>query len=274
MSSAGIKIIYSAPKLKVHAKISLVKLKAHNTPRALALLSTSNFNENTAKIYTDHSLLTASPAITTELATLFDYLSSKSFGKQYPPLAFEHLLVAKFNLLSAFIQHIDREIAHAQKGETARITIKLNNLEEETLIQKLYEASQAGVEIHLIVRSICRIRPGIPGLSENIRVIRIVDRYLEHGRIFIFHQGGNEAIFLGSSDWMDRNIYRRIEVCFPLYDTQLKKQIKHLIDLQLADNLAAVQLNEDAQCVSIPTGNIRSQEKIAAIVHNTFTDLT
>ncbi|MEH6308012.1 polyphosphate kinase 1 [Olivibacter sp. CPCC 100613] len=270
MENAGIKIVYSDPKLKVHAKISLIKLNSGIQPKAFALLSTGNFNENTARTYTDHSLLTTSSAITTELDLLFTYLSSPSFGKEYPALTFQHLLVAKFNLLATFLHHINNEIDRALKGQEAAITIKLNNLEEEKLIHKLYEASQAGVKIRLIVRSICRIRPGIPGLSENIQVTRIVDRYLEHGRIFIFHNGGQEQIFLGSSDWMDRNIYRRIEVCFPIYNEELKQEIIQILALQLQDNTAAVQLDKDAQNIRITGGTRSSQEEIQKLVNTSF----
>lgn len=273
MENAGIRIIYSDQKLKVHAKISLVKLRANAPVNAVALLSTGNFNENTAKTYTDHSLFTSSSFITGELDLLFTYLSSTSFGKEYPALPFQHLLVAKFNLLPTFLHHINNEINRALNGEEAAIIIKLNNLEEEKLIHKLYEASQAGVKIHLIVRSICRIRPGIPGLSENIRVVRIVDRYLEHGRIFVFHNGGNERVFLGSSDWMDRNIYRRIEVCFPIYNEELKQQIKQMLTLQLQDDIAAVQLDKNAQNVELAEGTTRSQEEIHKLIHASFRDL-
>ncbi|MDF2514941.1 MAG: ppk1 [Sphingobacterium sp.] len=274
MKSAGIQVIDCAPKLKVHAKIALFKLKSTDGSAALALLSTGNFNERTAKVYTDHTFLTAAPAITTELGILFEYLNSDAFGKSYPLLIFEHLLVTKFNLLPVFIQLIDREIEMAHRGEEARITIKLNNLEEGGLIDKLYEASQAGVKIDLIVRTICRLRPGIAGLSEHIRVTRIVDRYLEHGRIFIFNNGGEEKMFLGSSDWMERNILRRIEVCFPIYDLLLQRQIKQLIKLQLEDDTAAVQLDQNAQNISMPSSSVtRSQKEINKLINAGFLDL-
>jgi len=267
MKAVGIQIIYSTPQLKVHAKIALIKLSTPTDPCLLGLFSTGNFNENTANTYTDHTLMTSNPLMTAELSTLFDYLNSKQFGKEYPPLAFEHLLVARFNLLPSFVQLIDNEINNALSGLPASITIKVNNLEEETLIDKLYEASQAGVMVHLIVRSICRIRPGITGLSERIRVTRIVGQFLEHGRVFIFHHLGEEKLFLGSADWMDRNIYRRIEVCFPIYDQALKRQIKEMVHIQLADDLAAVQLDQDAQNVPIiPTQHIRSQQAIYLLI--------
>lgn len=267
MEAVGVKIIYSSSKLKVHAKIALIKLHEAPNNRLLALFSTGNFNENTATGYTDHTLLTSSTTLTHELETLFDYLTSKQFGKEYPPLGFKHLLVAQFNLLAGFIALIDAEIDHALKGFPASITIKINNLEDEGLINKLYQASQAGVIVRLIVRSICRIKPGVKGLSEHIYVTRIVDRFLEHGRIFIFHHQGDEKIFLGSADWMERNIYRRIEVCFPIYEASLKKQIKELIELQLADDAAAVKLDQDAQNIPMALkDNIRSQEAIFTLL--------
>jgi polyphosphate kinase len=145
---------------------------------------------------------------------------------------------------------IDREIYNARQGKKAAITIKMNNLEEKVLIKKLYEASQAGVHVRMIVRSICCLKPGVPGLSENITVTRIVDRYLEHGRIFVFHNSGSPELYMGSADWMNRNIYRRIEVCFPVYDEAIKKQVLDLLQLQLNDNGQAVAI--DRQLNNVP----------------------
>jgi polyphosphate kinase len=146
---------------------------------------------------------------------------------------------------------IDQEITNAKQGLPASITIKLNNLEERTLIAKLYKASLAGVKISLIVRSICCLIPGVQGMSENITIRRIVDRNLEHGRIFIFHNNGDKKVFLGSADWMNRNIYRRVEVCFPVYDDHIKAEVLQLINLQLNDNVQAVRLNNELQNINI-----------------------
>jgi polyphosphate kinase len=167
-----------------------------------------------------------------ELELLFIFLSRRKNPSNTEKISFQHLLVAQFNLQDRFLALIDREIQNFRQGRPAAITIKLNNLEERVMIEKLYEASNAGLPITLIVRSICCCIPGIPGMSENIVVKRIVDRYLEHGRIFIFHNNGQEQIFLGSADWMNRNIYRRIEVCFPLYDEKLRSEIKEMIRLE------------------------------------------
>lgn len=243
MKAAGVKIIYSIPGLKVHAKVALVKKKEGLRMRYYGLLATGNFNESTARFYTDHILFTAHKGILRELELLFLFLAKRR--KPLPDDIFEpqHLLIAQFNLQQRFLELLDREIDQARQGKPASVIIKLNNLEEEVLIRKLYEAAQAGVTIRLLVRSICRLAPGVPGLSEGITVHRIVDRYLEHGRVFMFHNGGNEEIYMGSADWMNRNIYRRIEVCFPVYDVDIRAEIREIINLQLQDNAAAVALD-------------------------------
>jgi polyphosphate kinase len=264
MKQAGVKIIYSIPALKVHAKVALVKKKVQGRMIYYGLLATGNLNEKTARFYTDHILLTGNHDLMRELELLFIFLSRRKDPKNMEQIPFRHLLVAQFNLQDKFLALIDREIAHARKGLPASITIKLNNLEERVLINKLYEASNAGVSITLIVRSICCCIPGIPGMSGNIVIRRIVDRYLEHGRIFIFRNNDQEEIFLGSSDWMNRNIYRRIEVCFPLYDEDLRQEIKAIIRLQTMDNVQAVTLDEGLHNVPVSGGDVpvRSQEAI------------
>jgi polyphosphate kinase len=210
-----------------------------------------NFNESTAKFYTDHILFTSNPQLLREMELVFMFLSKRERPAEETQIQFKHLLVAQFNLQSRFIELIDREIAFAKAGKPANIIIKVNNLEEQVLINKLYEASQAGVKISMIVRSICCLVPGVAGLSENITIIRIVDRYLEHGRIFIFNNNGGQEVFLGSADWMNRNIYHRIEVCFPVYDDNVKREIIKIIDLLLKDNVQAVTLDGDARNVPI-----------------------
>lgn len=232
MKQAGVKIVYSIPALKVHAKIALVKKNVQQRMIYYGLLATGNLNEKTARFYTDHILLTGNHDLMRELELLFIFLSRRKNPRNTEKISFQHLLVAQFNLQDRFLALIDREIQNFRQGRPAAITIKLNNLEERVMIEKLYEASNAGVPVTLLVRSICCCIPGVPGMSGNIVVKRIVDRYLEHGRIFIFHNNGNEDIFLGSADWMNRNIYRRIEVCFPLYDEKLRAEIKEIIRLQ------------------------------------------
>ena len=261
MKAAGIKVIYSIPGLKVHAKIALLKRKKNNYS---GLLATGNLNEGTTQFYTDHILLTANPALLNDLRNLFRFLAHPKKSDLAGQIIFEHLLVSQFNLQSAFLSLIDTEIQNKKNGLPASIIIKMNNLEEKVLISKLYEASNAGVTISLIVRSVCSLIPGIPGMSENITIKRIVDRYLEHGRIFIFHNGGDEKIFMGSSDWMNRNIYRRIEVCFPVFDEELKKELREIVDIQLKDTISAVELNSrlENSIIKEKGSNIRSQQEI------------
>lgn len=225
MKSAGVQIVYSASALKVHAKTALVKHSVDGRTAYSGLLSTGNFNETTAAFYTDHIMLTSNRDLLREVELLFLFLAKRKKPERGDLINFEHLFVAQFNLQQRFIELIDREVANASQGLPAEITIKLNNLEEKVLITKLYQASQAGVKISLIVRSICCLIPGVAGMSENISVTRIVDRYLEHGRIFLFHKNGQQDLYMGSADWMNRNIYHRIEVCFPVRDQAIKAEI-------------------------------------------------
>lgn len=273
MKSAGVNIIYSITALKVHAKVALVKRRVNHRLKYYGLLATGNFNENTAAFYTDHILMSANGAILREIELLFVFLQRREKPSSPDMIRFDHLLVAGFNLQQRFMDMIDREIANASKGAPASIHIKLNNLEERKLISKLYDASQAGVKVDLIVRSICCLIPGVKGMSENITVRRIVDRYLEHGRAFIFHNNGQPEVYMGSADWMNRNIYRRIEVCFPVYYEQVKAEITAIINLQLQDNVQAVMLNEKLENVRIEPGipAIQSQRSVYELIDNNIT---
>jgi len=265
MKAAGVKIIYSIPGLKVHAKIALVKRRRGYQWDYAGLMATGNFNESTARFYTDHVMMTAHPGITQELELLFLYLQAREQPVKYKFLTFQHLLVAQFNLMDRFKELINREIENARAGKPAKIIIKLNNLQEKEMIASLYTASQEGVEIDLIARSICCLVPEQPE-SSNIRVRRIVDRYLEHARVFIFHNNGNEEVYMGSADWMNRNLHRRIEVCFPVYDPQLQTQLKEIVRLQLADNTNAVKLDAEIRNIEIVpeegTPRINAQQAI------------
>jgi polyphosphate kinase len=263
MKEAGVKIIYSSNNIKVHAKVALVQ-RNHPSHPYLGLLATGNLNEGTARYYTDHILLTAHNPLMAELKILFDFLVKKQKPDQGDKLNFSHLLVSQFNLQKRFLDLIEREITNTLAGLPSGITIKLNNLEEEKLINALYRASSAGVKIDMIVRGICCLKPGVPGISENIRVKRIVDRYLEHGRVFKFENGGNPEVFMGSSDWMIRNIYRRIEVCFPVYDESLKRQLMDILEIQFGDNEQAVWIDADGnnQPVLKEGKPVKSQEAV------------
>jgi polyphosphate kinase len=270
MKSAGVEISYSVTALKVHAKIALVKRKIDDRFVYTGLLATGNFNETTANFYTDHILMTAHRGMLREMELVFIFLAKRIKPTTPDLIKFKHLLVAQFNLQPNFISLIEREMEEAKKGKPASIIIKLNNLEEKVLIEQLYNASDAGVKIQLIIRGICRLIPEVKGMSENIKVIRIVDRYLEHGRVFVFHNKGKEEIYLGSADWMNRNIYRRIEVCFPIYDEDIKAELKAMLKLQLTDNVKAVTIND--KMVNVPViaskTSLQSQHEIYEYLKN------
>lgn len=268
LKEAGAQVIYSSIKYKVHAKVALVKRKTNLETQFFGLLSTGNLNETTAKFYTDHVLLTASYSLLKELESLFSFLAlPKKTLNVKKDILFNELLVAQFNLQDKFLNLIDQEIHFAALGLPAAITIKMNNLEEQVLITRLYEASNAGVRINLIIRGICCLVPGISGQSENIRILRIVDRFLEHGRIFMFHNNGAELLYMASADWMNRNIYSRIEVCFPVYDPEVRNTIREILNIQLNDTNQAVELdsNLENKPFAKSTG-IRSQEQIYTLL--------
>jgi polyphosphate kinase len=270
MRSVGVQIIYSVTALKVHAKIALVKTRMGDRTIYSGLLATGNFNEGTAKFYTDHILLTTSPVLLREVELLFIFLAKREKPSASNQVKFNNLLVAGFNLQTRFLELIDREIAFSRSGLPASIILKMNNLEERVLIDKLYEASKAGVKISLLIRGICCLIPGVAELSENIIVKRIVDRYLEHGRVFIFNNNGNTDVFLGSADWMNRNIYHRIEVCFPVYDSLIKEQLLKMIDKQLKDNVQAVLIDDHLNQLKPVSGTIaiQSQKEIYQFLNN------
>ena len=234
MKAAGINIIYSIPKLKVHAKVALILRRdkqGHKMP-SYAYISTGNFNENTATLYADSGLFTCNPIIVNDLHNLFRTLQ----GKDNP--VFHRLLVARFNLIPELIRLINHEIELARSGKRGRIILKMNALQDPAMIERLYEASEAGVEIDLIVRGICCLIPG-QSFSRNIRVTRIVDTFLEHARIWYFGNGNHPKLFLGSPDWMRRNLYRRIEAVTPILDPDLKQELIDLLSIQLSDRRKA-----------------------------------
>jgi polyphosphate kinase len=270
MKAAGVKIIYSIPGIKVHAKLALVKRKHNFKSTYYSLVSTGNFNEQTAKFYTDHILLTKDPQLTKEIDLLFAFLSGRQQPKAYSFLDFPNLLVAGFNFLDKLSKLIDREIVHQQNGCKAGITIKLNNLEEKEAIELLYKASNAGVKVDLIIRGICCLKPGVAGMSENITVRKIIGRYLEHSRVYIFENDGNKEVFIGSADLMTRNIRRRIEVLAPIHSQECRQELLDIIDLQLADTMQAVTLSKEGD-ILIPKAEaekINSQELIYNYTQN------
>ena len=242
MEQSGIKIIYSIPGLKVHAKVAVILRKDNPEGakrRDFAYLSTGNFNEKTAKIYADMALLTSQEAIITDINKVFAVLE----GRLQAP-TFRHLLVARFNMVPELQRMIQREIDHVQAGGKGRIILKMNGLHDQQMIDMLYRASEAGVEIDLIVRGICCLVPDQP-YSRNIRVTRIVDMFLEHARIWYFYNEGQEELFLTSADWMRRNLNRRIETAFPILDPAIKQEVIDILHIQLRDNLKACRLDSE-----------------------------
>ncbi len=234
MEKAGVKVYYSFPGLKVHAKMALVERIEDGIAKRYCYLSTGNFNEKTAKIYGDFGLFTNLGKITIEAFIVFNYLARQEVDHK-----FKHLLVAQFNMRKKFSKLVEREIENAANGRKAKITLKMNSLEDKKMIKKMYSASRAGVKVTIIVRGICCLVPGVKGLSENINVISIVDRFLEHSRFYLFHSDGEELIYAASADWMKRNLSRRVEVAFPVYDEEVKEEIKHIIKLQINDSVKA-----------------------------------
>ncbi|BAO56262.1 polyphosphate kinase 1 [Nonlabens marinus] len=256
----GATVIYSYPKIKVHSKVLLVLRKENGKLRRYAYIGTGNFNAKTSKIYCDHGLFTAHKGITKDLLRVFQVLE----GDLIIPRA-KHLLISPFTTRRTFEELIRREIDSAQSGKTAKITAKMNQLEDQGMINLLYKASQAGVEIRLIVRGFTCLVPGLEGISENIEMTSIVDRFLEHGRIYKFHNNGEPLIFMGSADWMSRNLDRRIEVLTPIYDNDVYLELDQILKIQLQDNIKARMHTpeEDNPMVDEEASDIvRSQQEI------------
>ncbi|WP_113653486.1 polyphosphate kinase 1 [Pedobacter namyangjuensis] len=234
----GVNVNYGLNGYKVHSKICLVKRMERGRAVYYANLATGNFNEKTARIYCDHSIFTAKKEITRDLVKLFKALNNKTVAKD-----FKHLIVSPLDSRNKIYDLINREIKLAKAGKPAYMILKVNSLADEGIVQKLYEASNAGVKIRLIVRGICCLVPGVAGFSENITVISIVDKFLEHARVFIFGNAGGEEMYLSSADLMSRNFEHRVEVGFPILDEEVKQEIRDIIDFQLQDNVKARDIN-------------------------------
>ena len=240
LEKAGCHVIYGLVGLKTHSKIALVVRREEDGIRRYVHLATGNYNDSTAKLYTDCGIMTAKESYGEDATAVFNMLSGYSEPKHW-----NRLSLAPIWLRDRFYSLIDRETEHAKAGEPAHIIAKMNSLCDQGIISKLYEASAAGVKIQLIVRGICCLKVGIPGVSENITVRSIVGRNLEHARIYYFENGGNPEIYMSSADWMPRNLDKRVEILFPLEDEHLKECAKHIIDVQLADTLKAHELKSD-----------------------------
>ena len=256
LEKAGCHVIYGLLGLKTHSKITLVVRREEEGIRRYVHLGTGNYNDSTAKLYTDCGLLTCDPLIGEDATAVFNMLSGYS-----EPLGWNKLSLAPLWLRGRFLRLIQRETRNAREGIPARIVAKMNSLCDREIIASLYEASNAGVKIQLIVRGICCLRAGIPGLSENITVCSIVGNFLEHSRIFYFENDGEPQIFMGSADWMPRNLDRRVEILFPVEDEKLKARICHILEVQLADNVKAQYLRPDG---TYAKRNRRGKEPVCA----------
>ncbi len=260
LQEEGAKVIYGVPGLKVHTKLFLISRKEGGELCNYAHVGTGNFNGDTAKVYTDHSLLTTDKRITDEAEKLFTfYTDNLKIG------TYKHLLVSPFTMRKQLTQLLNKEIQNARKNIPAAVTLKLNNLVDPEVIKKLYEASSEGVKIKLIVRGICSLVAGVKGLSDNIEAISIVDKFLEHSRVFIFYNGGDQKYFISSADWMARNFDHRSEVAVPIYDISIQQQLKKIMDILWADNtkarvLGSLQNNEYRKTES--KNKVRAQEEI------------
>ncbi|MCL5244855.1 polyphosphate kinase 1 [Cellulophaga sp. 20_2_10] len=234
LQAEGVKLIFGVPGLKVHSKICVIEREEAEGLKRYGFISTGNFNESTAKIYTDYTLFTAHSSILKELNKVFDF-----FETSYKINKYKHLIVSPHYTKNAFRALIDQEIENAKAGKDAFIKIKMNSLTSYKMVDKLYEASNAGVKVQLIIRGICCLVPGVKGMSENIEAISVVDKFLEHTRVFIFGNEGDPKIYISSADWMTRNLDFRVEVGCPIYDEDIKKQLLDTFDISWNDNLKA-----------------------------------
>ena len=259
MQAAGVELIFGIPGLKVHSKICVIEKKTKGKKKRYGFVSTGNFNEDTAKIYTDYTLFTSNQKILKEVNKVFNFLQVHYKLKKY-----KHLIVSPHYTNNALVRMINQEIKNHKAGLPSGIRLKLNAITNFSMIEKLYEASTAGVPIQMIVRGICCLIPGVKGMSENIEVISVVDRYLEHPRVYHFTNAGTPKIYISSADFMTRNIENRVEVAAPIYDTDLQRQITEVFDIIWNDNIKARRLNGPTQNAFIKNDStpIRSQFEI------------
>lgn len=266
LTDAGVHVIFGAPGLKIHSKLLLISRREEGEIVRYAHIGTGNFHEKTARIYTDFALLTADQEITNEVRNVFGYIENP-----YRPVRFNHLIVSPRNSRKQLYRLIDGEIANAKAGKKAALTIKVNNLVDKGIVNKLYGASNAGVKINMIIRGMCSLVPGIEGVSENIRIISIVDRFLEHPRVMITHNDGDPQVYISSADWMTRNIDHRIEVAAPVRDPRLKQRIIDITNIHFTDTVKARLIDKEMSNSYVPRGNrkkVRSQVAIYDYLKN------
>ncbi|WP_240207488.1 polyphosphate kinase 1 [Vibrio sp. CyArs1] len=260
LTENGVQVIFGAPGLKIHAKLLLISRREEGEITRYAHIGTGNFHEKNARIYTDFSLLTADQEIANEVRNVFGYIENP-----YRPVKFNYLIVSPRNSRKQLYRLIDTEIANAKAGKKGKLTLKINNLVDKGLINKLYGASNAGVKIQMIIRGMCSLVPGVEGVSDNIKIISIVDRFLEHPRVIIAHNNGDPQVYISSADWMTRNIDHRIEVATPVRDTRLKQRIIDIINLHFTDTMKARWIDKEMSNSYVPRGNrkkVRSQMAI------------
>jgi polyphosphate kinase len=266
LEAVGAHVVYGLPNFKTHCKACLVVRQEAEGIRRYCHLATGNYNAKTAGLYADFGLFTCRDSFGEDLTELFNLLTG-----YMRPRPLHHLLMAPTGLRPALIERIRREAAHARAGRGGHIVLKMNSLVDPALIDELYEASRAGVDIALIVRGICCLRPQVPGVSERIRVVSIVDRYLEHARVFSFDNAGQPEVFLASADWMPRNLDHRIEIAFPLVDPVLRQTVRDFLQMQLADNVKARVIGPDGRSQRLPRGNrplVRAQDRAYELVES------
>lgn len=267
MTDAGVKVVFGMPALKIHSKVCVVSREEHGKLVNYAHLGTGNFNEKTAKIYTDFSLFTRNPELAEEAENLFSFIQ-----QPYRRLKFQHLQVSPINARTKIQLLVRQEIQNCKEGQKAEIFLKLNNLDDELLIDDLYKASQAGVKVRAIIRGICSLIPGVKGLSENITIISIVDRFLEHPRVLVFENGGDRKVFISSADWMTRNMDNRVEIGCPIYDVDNKNRILDILNIQWRDTVKARIIDAEQTNKYVKRGN-RKQLRSQVEIYNYLKDL-
>jgi polyphosphate kinase len=255
----GVEVHFGVEGIKIHSKLLLITREEKDVDEKYAVLSTGNFNESTAKLYTDHAMMTSKKGIVDEVEQVFEIIQ-----RPYLRRTFRNLWVSPFTMRSKIIKHIQNEIKSAQAGKVAWIKLKLNNVADKEITDELYKASQAGVEIRLIIRGMCSIVPELKGVSENLKAISLVDRFLEHSRVYMFANAGRTICMLSSADWMTRNLDYRVEVAFPVRDPKLRKEVETVLDMQWKDNVKArkVDASGSNKIVKNDEEPFRSQEKI------------
>ncbi|GAB2667194.1 polyphosphate kinase 1 [Vibrio panuliri] len=266
LTEAGVQVIFGTPGLKIHSKLLLINRRENEEIVRYAHIGTGNFHEKTARIYTDFSLLTADPEIANEVRNVFGYIENP-----YRPVKFNHLIVSPRNSRSQLYRLIDSETANAKLGKKAQITLKVNNLVDKGLINKLYGASVAGVEIRMVIRGMCALVPGVEGVSDKIKIISIVDRFLEHPRVLITHNDGDPQVYISSADWMTRNIDHRVEVGTPVRDPRLKQRIIDIVNIHFIDTVKARWIDKEMSNRYVARGNrkkVRSQLAIYDYLKN------